>query len=100
MKEDLAGGSLPSGDFGENAAWWWFMVLALNLNEALKRHVLKGDWTRRRMKALRFGVIHLVGRVATGARQLRIRLGKPGTGYELILQARERMLSWTPVMTG
>src|SRR5882724_3579126 len=23
MKEDLAGGQLPSGDFGENAAWWW-----------------------------------------------------------------------------
>ena len=22
MKEDLAGGVLPSGDFGENAAWW------------------------------------------------------------------------------
>jgi hypothetical protein len=22
MKEDLAGGELPSGDFGENAAWW------------------------------------------------------------------------------
>ena len=25
MKEDLAGGKLPSGDFGENAAWWWIM---------------------------------------------------------------------------
>ena len=23
MKEDLAGGKLPSDDFGENAAWWW-----------------------------------------------------------------------------
>ncbi len=54
MKEDLAGGSLPSGDFGENAAWWRFMVLALNLNEAMKRHVLQGDWTQRRMKAIRF----------------------------------------------
>jgi hypothetical protein len=27
MKEDLAGGTLPSGDFGENAAWWWIMVV-------------------------------------------------------------------------
>ena len=25
MKEDLAAGTLPSGDFGENAAWWWIM---------------------------------------------------------------------------
>ena len=37
MKEDLAGGKLPSGKFGENAAWWWIMVLAHNLNAAMKR---------------------------------------------------------------
>src|SRR5665647_2099409 len=35
MKEDLAGGKLPSSDFGENAAWWWMMILALNLNSCL-----------------------------------------------------------------
>ena len=27
MKDDLAGGKLPSEDFGENAAWWWILVL-------------------------------------------------------------------------
>jgi len=43
MKEDLAGGTLPSGDFGENAAWWWIMVLAFNLNAALKGLVLEGS---------------------------------------------------------
>lgn len=32
MKEDLAGGRLPSGDFGENAAWWWIMNLSCRLN--------------------------------------------------------------------
>ena len=31
MKEDLAGGKLPSSAFGENAAWWWIMILAFNL---------------------------------------------------------------------
>ena len=25
MKADLAGGKFTSGDFGENAAWWWIM---------------------------------------------------------------------------
>jgi len=25
MKEDLAGGNLPSGAFGVNAAWWWII---------------------------------------------------------------------------
>ena len=42
MKEDLAGGRLPSGEFsGENAAWWYIMVLAHNLNTAMKNLVLK-----------------------------------------------------------
>ncbi len=44
MKEDLAGGKLPSGDFGENAAWWWIMVLSLNLNVIMKRLVLGQAW--------------------------------------------------------
>jgi len=37
MKEDLAGGKLPSSDFGENAAWWGIMILAFNLNAAMKQ---------------------------------------------------------------
>jgi len=41
MKNDLAGGKLPSGNFGANAAWWWIMILTLNLNEAMKRLVLE-----------------------------------------------------------
>jgi hypothetical protein len=40
MKEDLAGGKLPSGDFGGNAAWWWIMILAFNLNSIMKRQIL------------------------------------------------------------
>jgi hypothetical protein len=36
MKEDLAGGKLPSGDFEENAARWLITVLALNLNAAMR----------------------------------------------------------------
>jgi len=61
MKEDLAGGKLPSGDFGENAAWWWIMVLSLNLNVIMKRLVLGQAWVGKRMKAIRFGVICLPG---------------------------------------
>jgi hypothetical protein len=54
MKEDLAGGKLPSSDFGENAAWWWIMILSLNLNMAMKHLVLKESWSAKRMKALCF----------------------------------------------
>ena len=31
MKSDLAGGQLPPGRFGTNAAWWAMMILAHNL---------------------------------------------------------------------
>jgi len=54
MKEDLAGGKLPSGLFGANAAWWQIMILAFNLNVAMKRLVLGGSWVNRRMKSIRF----------------------------------------------
>jgi hypothetical protein len=76
MKEDLAGGKLPSADFGENAAWWWIRVLALNWNVTLKRLVLGESWVNRRMKAVRFGLIHLPGRVLYRSRQWIVRLGK------------------------
>jgi hypothetical protein len=56
MKTDLAGGQLPSGLFGANAAWWALMILAHNLNTAMKRLVLGKDWLTKRMKALRFRI--------------------------------------------
>ena len=57
MKDDLAGGKLPSGDFGENAAWWWIMILSFNLNAIMKRHVLGKEWSPKRLKAIRFHLI-------------------------------------------
>jgi hypothetical protein len=56
MKEDLAGGMLPSSHFGENAAWW-IMIFAFNLNSAMKWLVLEGSWVAKRMKAIRFCLI-------------------------------------------
>jgi hypothetical protein len=92
MKEDLAGGRLPSSDFGENAAWWWIMVLALNLNTAMKHLVLKKSWTTKRMKALRFSLINLPGRILTGARQLAIRIAKGHPSLTVLLEARQRIM--------
>jgi len=76
MKEDLAGGKLPSNDFGENAAWWWIMILALNLNAAMKRLVLGQSWVSKRMKAIRFGLINLPAQVVKHSRCLLVRLSK------------------------
>jgi len=86
IKNDFAGGQFPSGDFGENAAWWWIMILAYNLNALMKRLVLGQSWVNKRMKAIRFGFIHIVGRVIdcvadAGEREHRhqqpVRVGQP-----------------------
>jgi hypothetical protein len=79
MKTDLAGGRLPSGRdlpkvpsgeagwngnarvFGANAAWWALMILAHNLNTAMKRLGLGTGWLPKRMKALRSRLIGLPG---------------------------------------
>jgi len=68
MKKDFAGGRLPSGDFGENAAWWWIMILALNLNSALKQLALGRAWTPRRMKEIRFSLSICRGELWSGPR--------------------------------
>jgi len=89
MKSDLAGGQLPSGLFGANAAWWALMILALNLNAAMKRLVLGKDWMTKRMKALRFHLIGLPGRVVSHARRLIIRLGAEAEALSLFVTARQ-----------
>ena len=92
MKEDLAGGKLPSGLFGANAAWWQIMILAFNLNVAMKRLVLGGEWVNRRMKAVRFWLINVPGRVLRHARSLVVRLVGGHASNEILLEARRRMV--------
>ena len=91
LKSDLAGGRLPSGLFGANAAWWAISVLAFNLNSAMKRLVrtVGGQAS----EAVRFALIALPGRVMRHARRLIIRLARGHPSYELLLRARQRILA-------
>jgi hypothetical protein len=90
MKTDLAGGRMPSGLFGANAAWWTIMILAHNLNAVMKRLVLGPAWVARRMKALRFALINLPGRIIRHGRRLIIRV--VGETLALLLSARRTIL--------
>ena len=94
MKEDLAGGRLPSGYFGVNAAWWHIMVLALNLNSAMKRLVLGETWAGKRLKAIRFRLIKLPGRVLDHARSLIVRLTGGHPSNDTLFEMRRRILSF------
>ena len=100
MKEDLAGGKLPSGDFGENAAWWWIMILALNLNNAMKRLALSQSWVPKRMKAIRFSFINIPGRIVERSREFVIRLVKGHPAVNLLIEARIRIQNLIPAPSG
>lgn len=100
MKHDLAGGKLPSGSFGENAAWWWCMILAFNLNSLMKNLVLQGEWKNKRLKAIRFAIIHIPAKIINHSRQLIIRLQGKHPCLALIKTARARILEMGAVPAG
>ena len=89
MKSDLAGGRLPSDKFGANAAWWWIMILSLNLNSIMKTLVLDESWVSKRMKAIRFSLINIPGRIINHARRLIIRISGSHPSSSILIRARE-----------
>lgn len=93
MKEEFAGGQLPSGEFGSNAAWWWIMVMSLNLNAIMRSVVLGKSWKKRRMKSVRISVIYIACRVVKQGRDLVVRVAKGHQSLDLLLHARERIVS-------
>lgn len=93
MKSELAGGRFPSGEFGSNAAWWAIMILAYNLYALMNHVILGGHWITRRLKAVRYAIINVAGRVIEQARMLRIRLTAEGDRLSLFLRVREKILA-------
>jgi hypothetical protein len=91
MKSDFAGGRFPSGDFGENAAWWWIMALAYNLNSLMKTLVLGESWANKRMKAIRFGLINIAARVIERSRGLWVRISGSHPSSGLLIDMRRRI---------
>jgi hypothetical protein len=98
LKTDLAGGRFPSGKFGANAAWWALVVLAYNLHAALRRLALPGGLKPKRMKALRFALIAVPGRVVERGRQLFVRLARnhPALAWLAEMRRKLRELALTP----
>jgi hypothetical protein len=88
MKTDLAGGTLPSGKFGANAAWWGIMLLSFNLHAAMRLLALPGGLKKKRLKAIRFALIDVPARVVEHSRQLFIRLAKGNPALEWLAEMR------------
>jgi hypothetical protein len=84
VKNELAGGVMPCGRFGSNAAWLRLAVLAHNVMTALKRLALPADLLTARPKRLRFLLFHTPGRVVHHARKVWLRLAS----------SAERLAEW------
>ncbi len=97
MKDDLAGGKLPSADFGENAAWWWIMILAFNLNAMMKKLVLGECWQPKKMKLVWFSLINLPARVVKRSRSLIIRLTRKHQSLEMLVEVRKKIAMLKPL---
>ncbi len=74
IKNELAGGVLPCGRFGSNAAWFRLAVLTFNVLTALKRLALPAELLTARPKRLRFLIFNTPGKLVRHARQLILRL--------------------------
>ena len=100
MKGDLAGGKFPSDDFGENAAWWWIMTLALNLNALMKSLAMNRSFKEKRMKAIRFSLINVPGRILERSHQLLIRIAKGHPSFDLLIEIRKKIGALIPAPVG
>ena len=70
VKNDLAGGVMPCGRFYANAAWWRLNCLCYNVISVMKRKALPKSFWPVRMKALRFHLIGVAGKVVSHARDV------------------------------
>ncbi|MGA3211873.1 MAG: IS1380 family transposase [Terriglobales bacterium] len=91
VKNELAGGVMPSKYFGANAAWLRLVVIAHNILTALKRLALPAEWLRARPKRLRFLLFNTAGRLVQHARKVVLRLAALGIRIAIWREAMRRL---------
>lgn len=95
LKNDLAAGVMPCGRFFANAAWWRLNCLCYNVISVMKRKTLPPSFWPARMKALRFHLIGVAGKVTSHARSLFLKLSQ---GYSRLIpyqQARTKLVAFS-----
>lgn len=93
LKNDLAGGVMPCGRFYANAAWWRLNCIAYNVLSVMKRKALPDTWRTYRMKALRFFLIGVAGRIIRTGRQIILRFAGTASTCEIFQDARRRLVA-------
>ncbi len=94
VKNDLAGGVLPCGEFGANAAWWRLQCLAWNLVRIVQLRMLPEEFSRCHMKKLRLWLFCIAGRVIKTGRQIILKLTRNHPSFEMYQDARRLIASF------
>lgn len=92
VKNDLAGGVMPCGRFYANAAWWRLNCLCYNVISIMKRKALPQSFWPVRMKALRFHLIGVAGKVVSHARMTFLKITEGLIGYR---EARSQLVEFS-----
>ena len=92
LKNDLAGGVLPSKRFFVNATWWRLNLLAYNVCSVMKRKALPLSWWPVRLKALRFHLLCIAGRVIEHGRRLFLKIARHHPSFLLYKEARKKLV--------
>ena len=92
VKNDLAGSVMPCGRFYANAAWWRINCLCYNVISVMKRKALPKSFWPVRMKALRFHLIGVAGKVVSHARMTFLKVSEGLIGYR---EARSQLVEFS-----
>ena len=63
------------------------------LNSTVKQLAMGGEWLNKRLKAIRFGVVNLPGRIVRHGRRMIIRMVSDHPSYGLLIGTRRRILA-------
>jgi hypothetical protein len=91
VKNELGGGSLPSGHFGANAAWFRFALLTYNVLSAMKQLALPPPMETARPKRMRFSLFTLAARITSHAGAIVMKLGRAANALADLVASRLRL---------
>ena len=96
VKNELGGGTFPSGRFGANAAWFRFALLTYNVLSAIKQLALPPSMETARPKRMRFALFTLAARIASHAGALVMRIGRAADAFADFVASRQRLAALSP----
>ena len=96
VKNELGGGTFPSGRFGANAAWFRFALMTYNVLSAMKQLALPPSMDTARPKRMRFALFTLAARIASHAGSLVMRIGRAANAFADFAASRARLAQLAP----